>query len=163
MQWKKVNKSGRSTPGAMVMVGAGHVSAQCQETQPLHFPCIALHCICIALLSVKRPSNLYTHVRAQLYTSLPLYCIVQCQSRNLYTRAKPYTSLSQLPLHCIVFLSGRSEKIRSCTFQLYSIACQRLQYTLLPNNPMQCFESNVLVHCEEEAAWVAAAPNIRFR
>ena len=124
---------------------------------------LALHCICIALLSVKRPSNLYTLVRAQLYTSLPLYCIVQCQSRNLYTRAKPYTSLSKLPLHCIVFLSVRSEKIRSCTFQLCSIACQRLQYTLLPNIPMQCFESSMLLHCEEEAAWVAAAPNIRFR
>ena len=89
MQWKKVNKSGRSTPGAMVMVGAGHVSAQCQETQPL-LSCVnpTLSSHCIALLSVRVTTSVLACMSLALYFPyIVMDCIAQCQSRNLFTRA----------------------------------------------------------------------------
>ena len=86
MQWKKVNKSGRSTPGAMVMVGAGHVSAQCQETQPLHscespalhFPSIVLHCP----VSESQPLHKSQALHFPFQTSLALHCFSQRQVRE---------------------------------------------------------------------------------
>ena len=121
------------------MVGAGHVSAQCQETQPLHsslspaphFPCIVLH----------------------------LYCIAQCKSRNLYTRAKPYTSLcillSKLPLHCSASGQRRPAHVLFNCIPLLATGCNICCFPI-------SLECNMLLHCEAEA-WVAAAPNIRFQ
>ena len=91
MQWKKVNKSGHSTPGAMVMVGAGHVSAQCQETrQPLHscvspalhFPCIVLHSIAVPSVRVARARAQALHFPFTFQTSLALHCFSQRQVRE---------------------------------------------------------------------------------
>ena len=116
MQWKKVNKSGRSTPGAMVMVGAGHVSAQCQETQPLHscespalhFPCIVLYCPVSESQPLHKSQALHFPLHSTFQTSHALHC------------------LACIALHCIVLFCSASGQRRSAL--VLFIACHRFQY-----------------------------------